>query len=131
MPEHRQLNLEDEVIQLPFYGGAKGSILRFVKNENGSVSTMISPVTEDSLESTAADDTGSNHFSDNLQKIQKAASKLVTIQQLVKASGKISADEKQTYVENLNVLGQAAQALAQINQMTTDDDEFRLLITGE
>lgn len=123
------------MIQLPFYGGAKGSILRFVKNSNGSLSTRISPAGDEplvSLEETTSDDASasSNQFADNLKKIQTAASKLVAIQQVVKASGKISVDEKKSYVENLDTLGQAAQALAQINA-ATDEDDFRLLITGE
>lgn len=123
------------MIQLPFYGGAKGSILRFVKNSNGSLSTRISPAGDEplvNLDEKTSDDVSAlpNQFGDNLKKIQTAASKLVAIQQVVKASGKISADEKKSYVENLDTLGQAAQALAQINA-ATDEDDFRLLITGK
>lgn len=130
------------MIQLPFYGGAKGSVLRFVKTQNGSLSTMVSPVSEESVESSEehdnrdkvkdSDSVNPNQFSDNLLKIQKAASRLVAIQQVVKASGKISDEEKQTYAVNLESLGQAAQALAKINEGTDEgDDDFRTLISGE
>lgn len=127
---------------MPFYGGAKGSILRFVKTQNGSLSTMVSPVSEESVESSEendnrdkvkeSDNVNPNQFSDNLLKIQKAASRLVAIQQVVKANGKISDEEKQTYAVNLESLGQAAQALAKINEGTDEgDDDFRRLISGE
>lgn len=134
-PEHRQLNLDDEFIQLPFYGGAKGSILRFIKNKNGSVSTQVSPVASkeesgESSEEKTMDSPSPNEFADNLLKIQKAASQLVAIQQVVKASGQISEDEKKTYSENLDTLGQAAQALAKMNEGNEEDD-FRKLISGE
>lgn len=118
---------------MPFYGGAKGSILRFVKNKNGSLTTQVSPITGNSaevVEGTASDTTESPGFADNLLKIQQAASQLVTIQQLVKASGKITEEEKQTYAENLDTLGKAAQELAKINDGAQDDD-FRRLITGK
>lgn len=126
------------MIQLPFYGGAKGSILRFVKNKNGTISTEISEAgssnesgsSEEKLADNSPSLVGSNSFADNLMKIQKAAQKLVAIQQVVKASGKISTDERKTYVDNLDTLGQAAQALAQMNS-ATDADDFRLLISGE
>lgn len=121
------------MIQLPFYGGAKGSILRFVKNQNGSITTRVSPIeSEEQLETSAekTSDPLGDGFADNLLKIQKAASKLVAIQQLVKASGKISEDEKKVYADNLDSLGQAAQALAKMNEGDEEDD-FRKLISGE
>lgn len=119
------------MIQLPFYGGAKGSILRFVKNKNGSLTTQVSAVgSEESLDSVDQDDQGTTGFGDNLLKIQKAASKLVAIQQLVKASGMISDDEKKVYAENLDSLGEAAQALAKMNE-GADEDDFRRLVSSE
>lgn len=72
-----------------------------------------------------------NGFADNLLKIQKAASKLVAIQQLVKASGTITEDEKKTYSDNLDSLGKAAQELSKLNENNEDQDDLRLLIAGK
>lgn len=108
--------------------------MRFVKNKNGSVSSKVTPVSDDSLDSSeekGADEMSPNQFSDNLLKIQQAASRLVGIQQLVKASGgKITEEEKKTYAESLDSLGQAAQALAKMNE-SHEEDDFRALINGK
>ena len=107
-------------------------------NKNGSVSTQITPIQEEKEEPVAQSseekvsdkgETESNGFADNLLKIQKAASQLVAIQQVVKASGRITEEEKKVYADNLNSLGLAAQELSKMNEGKEDDD-FRRLITG-
>lgn len=128
--EWRQFSGEEESIELPFYGGAKGSVLKLVKNANGTLSTHVRERSEEAATAIERKADDKNGFAENLAQIQSAAQKLVTIQQLVKNSGQITDDDKKTYVENLAMLGKAASELAKMNSAAGEDD-FRLLITGK
>lgn len=68
-------------------------------------------------------------FEENLTNIQKAAAELVSLQQSIKLSGKVSAMDQKLYAENLEKLGISAQNLAHIQQSGVVDD-FRLLFDG-
>ena len=68
-------------------------------------------------------------FQSNLANIQKAASELVTLQQNIKLSGKLSEIDQKLYAENLERLGVSAQNLAHL-QKSGNQDDFRLLFEG-
>lgn len=70
-----------------------------------------------------------NSFQENLSNIQKAASELVALQQIVKNSGKLTEADRTKYAVNLEKLGISAQNLAHIQQSSNQDD-FRLLFQG-
>lgn len=137
------------MLKLPFYGGARGQILEIRKNSDGTVVSKILrgddngmelkvhqivddlKNNEDSLsedeEIKAADQT----FGDYLLNIQKAAASLVTLQEQVKKSGKLSPDQKKVYADNLEKLGVAAQKLAHIQQQDDDHDAIKFLFDCE
>lgn len=66
-------------------------------------------------------------FGDYLLNIQKAAASLVTLQDQVKKTGKLSPDQKKVYADNLEKLGVAAQKLAHIQQQDDDHDAIKFL----
>lgn len=68
-------------------------------------------------------------FQQNLANIQKAASELVSLQQNIKLSGRLTDTDHKIYAENLAKLGVSAQNLAHIQQLGGHDD-FRLLFEG-
>lgn len=68
-------------------------------------------------------------FQQNLANIQKAASELVSLQQNIKLSGRLTDTDHKIYAENLAKLGVSAQNLAHIQQSGGQDD-FRLLFEG-
>lgn len=115
------------VTNLPFYGGAKGQVLQIRRNSDGTVTTEIVKQDKVEVEKEISDDM--NSFQENLSNIQKAASELVALQQMVKNSGKLTEADRTTYAENLEKLGVSAQNLAHIQQ-SGDQDDFRLLFQG-
>uniref|UniRef100_A0A182YNT3 DUF4774 domain-containing protein n=1 Tax=Anopheles stephensi TaxID=30069 RepID=A0A182YNT3_ANOST len=147
-PEHRTAT---DVLKLPFYGGARGQILEIRKNSDGTVVSKIlrgddddmelkvhqvadepSPVKQVSAEQTLdvseEDLKGSDQsFGDYLLKIQNAAASLVSLQETVKKTGKLSPDQRKVYTDNLEKLGVAAQKLAHIQQADDDQDAIRFL----
>lgn len=68
-------------------------------------------------------------FQQNLLEIQRAASQLVSLQQNIKLSGRLTDTDRRLYSENLEKLGVSAQNLAHIQQAGGQDD-FRLLFEG-
>ncbi|XP_050094133.1 uncharacterized protein LOC126576874 [Anopheles aquasalis] len=70
---------------------------------------------------------GEQSFGDYLLRIQNAAASLVSLQETVKKTGKLSPDQKKVYAENLEKLGVAAQKLAHIQQADDDQDAIRFL----
>ncbi|XP_050073978.1 uncharacterized protein LOC126561715 [Anopheles maculipalpis] len=147
-PEHRTAT---DVLKLPFYGGARGQILEIRKNSDGTVVSKIlrgddedmelkvhqvaddpSPVkqvsNEQTLDASEEDLKGSDQsFGDYLLKIQNAAASLVSLQETVKKTGKLSPDQRKVYTDNLEKLGVAAQKLAHIQQADDDQDAIRFL----
>ncbi|XP_053663640.1 uncharacterized protein LOC128712792 [Anopheles marshallii] len=147
-PEHRTAT---DVLKLPFYGGARGQILEIRKNSDGTVVSKIlrgddedmelkvqqvadepTPVkqlsNEQTLEASDEDLKGTDQsFGDYLLKIQNAAASLVSLQETVKKTGKLSPDQRRVYTDNLEKLGVAAQKLAHIQQADDDQDAIRFL----
>uniref|UniRef100_A0A182NZT6 DUF4774 domain-containing protein n=1 Tax=Anopheles epiroticus TaxID=199890 RepID=A0A182NZT6_9DIPT len=151
-PEHRTAT---DVLKLPFYGGARGQILEIRKNSDGTVVSKIlrgddedmelnvqqvaedvTPVKqqhqqqsfEQTLDGSEEDVKGSDQsFGDYLLKIQNAAASLVSLQETVKKTGKLSPDQRKVYTDNLEKLGVAAQKLAHIQQADDDQDAIRFL----
>ncbi|XP_035789536.1 RNA polymerase II degradation factor 1-like isoform X2 [Anopheles albimanus] len=70
---------------------------------------------------------GEQSFGDYLLRIQNAAASLVSLQETVKKTGKLSPDQKKVYAENLEKLGVAAQKLAHIQHADDDQDAIRFL----
>uniref|UniRef100_A0A182QUF5 DUF4774 domain-containing protein n=1 Tax=Anopheles farauti TaxID=69004 RepID=A0A182QUF5_9DIPT len=66
-------------------------------------------------------------FGDYLLKIQNAAASLVSLQETVKKTGKLSSDQRKVYTDNLEKLGVAAQKLAHLQQADDDQDAIRFL----
>ncbi|XP_053675834.1 uncharacterized protein LOC128726074 [Anopheles nili] len=148
-PEHRTAT---DVLKLPFYGGARGQILEIRKNSDGTVVSKIlrgddedmelkvhhmgdepqpglKPSSiEQALEASDEDIKGADQsFGDYLLKIQNAAASLVSLQETVKKTGKLSSDQRKVYTDNLEKLGVAAQKLAHIQQSDDDQDAIRFL----
>ncbi|XP_055624547.1 uncharacterized protein LOC129767556 isoform X1 [Toxorhynchites rutilus septentrionalis] len=138
-----------DVLKLPFYGGARGQILEIRKNSDGTVVSKILRGDDNSMELKVhqiVDDLKNNEdslsedeeiraadqsFGDYLLNIQKAAASLVTLQEQVKKSGKLSPDQKKVYADNLEKLGVAAQKLAHIQQQDDDHDAIKFLFDSE
>uniref|UniRef100_A0A182JVF5 DUF4774 domain-containing protein n=1 Tax=Anopheles christyi TaxID=43041 RepID=A0A182JVF5_9DIPT len=144
-PEHRT-----DVLKLPFYGGARGQILEIRKNSDGTVVSKILRGDDDdvelkvqqvadegvkqlqsgeqTLDASEEDLKGTDQsFGDYLLKIQNAAASLVSLQEMVKKTGKLSPDQRKVYTDNLEKLGVAAQKLAHIQQSDDDQDAIRFL----
>ncbi|XP_052860902.1 uncharacterized protein LOC128267968 [Anopheles cruzii] len=138
-----------DVLKLPFYGGARGQILEIRKNSDGTVVSKILRGDDDDMElkvqqvseeaaatkqqqqtpeeeplATSDEDVKQSEqsFGDYLLKIQHAAASLVSLQETVKKTGRLSADQKRVYAENLEKLGVAAQKLAHIQQADDEQD---------
>lgn len=124
--EHRSTD-EEELISLPFYGGAKGQVLQIKRKSDGSVTSEI--VKQNPIETINDFHRDMTSFQLNLANIQKAASELVSLQQNIKLSGKLTNVDQRLYAENLERLGISAQNLAHIQQNGGQDD-FRLLFEG-
>lgn len=111
--QQQQLKQEEEVsndngnvVTLPYYGGAKGQVLQIIHNPDGTVTTSIIKK-ENSIEMPQKSP---------LERIQQAASRLVSIQESAKRRGQFSADDSKFYADNLYHLGVAAQELASTQQ---------------
>ncbi|XP_058459645.1 putative mediator of RNA polymerase II transcription subunit 12 isoform X1 [Malaya genurostris] len=144
--EHRTAS---DVLKLPFYGGARGQILEIRKNSDGTVVSKILRGDDDDMELKvhqivdelknneeilAEDDdlrAADQSFGDYLLNIQKAAASLVTLQEQVKKTGKLSTDQKKIYAENLEKLGVAAQKLAHVQQQDDDHDAIKFLFDSQ
>lgn len=128
--EHRSAD-EPELIQLPFYGGARGQVLQIKRNPDGSVlSEVVSQATISATHLPSKNERADmSTFQQNLLEIQRAASQLVTLQQNIKLSGRLTDVDRRLYSENLERLGVSAQNLAHIQQQGGQDD-FRLLFEG-
>nr|XP_019560454.2 RNA polymerase II degradation factor 1-like isoform X2 [Aedes albopictus] len=139
-----------DVLKLPFYGGARGQILEIRKNSDGTVVSKILRGEDDedmelkvhqivddlknNEEILAEDDeikAADQSFGDYLTNIQKAAASLVTLQEQVKKTGKLSTDQKRIYADNLERLGVAAQKLAHIQQQDGDHDAIKFLFNTD
>ena len=133
---------------LPFYGGARGQILEIRKNSDGTVVSKIlrgddedvelkvqqvadegaKQSNEQALDASDEDLKATDQsFGDYLVKIQNAAASLVSLQETVKKTGKLSPDQRKVYTDNLEKLGVAAQKLAHIQQADDDQDAIRFL----
>lgn len=129
--EHR--TVDQELITLPFYGGGRGQVLQIKRNPDGSVISEIIKQTKpaqqtvDAVQKDVRKDMST--FQQNLVEIQRAASQLVTLQQNIKLSGRLTDIDRRLYAENLEKLGVSAQNLAHIQQSGGQDD-FRLLFEG-
>ncbi|XP_055527047.1 uncharacterized protein LOC129719681 [Wyeomyia smithii] len=144
--EHRTTS---DVLKLPFYGGARGQILEIRKNSDGTVVSKILRGDDEDMELKvhqivdelkqnedilAEDDdiqAADQSFGDYLLNIQKAAASLVTLQEQVKKTGKLSSDQKKVYADNLEKLGVAAQKLAHIQQQDDDHDAIKFLFDSQ
>ncbi|XP_058836330.1 putative mediator of RNA polymerase II transcription subunit 12 [Topomyia yanbarensis] len=144
--EHRTAS---DVLKLPFYGGARGQILEIRKNSDGTVVSKILRGDDDDMELKVhqiVDELKNNEeilaedeeiraadqsFGDYLLNIQKAAASLVTLQEQVKKTGKLSADQKKIYADNLEKLGVAAQKLAHVQQQDDDHDAIKFLFDSQ
>ncbi|XP_053686856.1 uncharacterized protein LOC128736400 [Sabethes cyaneus] len=144
--EHRTAS---DVLKLPFYGGARGQILEIRKNSDGTVVSKILRGDDEEMklkvhqivdelkqnEDILAEDddirAADQSFGDYLLNIQKAAASLVTLQEQVKKTGKLSNDQKKVYADNLEKLGVAAQKLAHIQQQDDDHDAIKFLFDSQ
>lgn len=124
MVEHRS-GADEELISLPFYGGAKGQVLQINRKPDGTVTSQVVKQNEETNEYKS----DMTSFQQNLANIQKAASELVSLQQNIKLSGRLTDTDHKIYAENLAKLGVSAQNLAHIQQSGGQDD-FRLLFEG-
>lgn len=109
-------------------------MLQIKRNPDGSVISEIVKQSAPQLTSDSAAVPGDvrkemSTFQQNLLEIQRAASQLVTLQQNIKLSGRLTDTDRRLYSENLEKLGVSAQNLAHIQQSGGQDD-FRLLFEG-
>ncbi|GAB0100336.1 hypothetical protein DMENIID0001_163610 [Sergentomyia squamirostris] len=128
--EHRSVDDEgttpeevQDVTTIPYYGGAKGSVLKVGRKSDGSV------VTQTVTQSPKVEDPSTTDFTNNLFYIQQAAAVLVALQQRVKMTGKLTGADKKIYADHLQLLGVSAQKLAQL-QNEAGDNDLNLLFQG-
>lgn len=103
-------------------------MLQIKRNPDGSVISEVVKQATVAAESDSRKDMMST-FQQNLLEIQRAASQLVTLQQNIKLSGRLTDVDRRLYADNLEKLGVSAQNLAHIQQSGGQDD-FRLLFEG-
>lgn len=115
------------MIELSYYGGAKGQVIQIKTSPDGSViSEIVKQQNVDNLELNdyrphlpirvnsllpSAVEKDKYNFAQNLNSIQLSAQKLVDLQQKVKHSGYLSDEQQKIYAENLEVIGNSAQKL--------------------
>ncbi|EDV96563.1 GH15132 [Drosophila grimshawi] len=141
--------------QLPYYGGLNGQLLWLRPQLDGSVRSSILHTShhqqpqvrgiprdsDDTITisaagiSAVADDSGTGSLSisasgSNFNRIQEAAARLVAIQELAKRKGAFSAEDNKIYANSLLELGQAATALALLQQ-TGQIKDFSVLLQPE
>lgn len=127
-PEHREA---DDVIELPYYGGAKGQVLQIKTSPDGSIVSEIVkqkmenhesneykphlPIRVNSLLSSPTEIDKSSFLND-LNSIKASAQKLVDLHQSVKHRGNLSNEEQKLYAENLEIIGNSAQKLIKVEK---------------
>lgn len=128
---------DGDIINLPYYGGAKGQTLQIHHKSDGTVVTeiirdpvVVAPPEKEHNENEKDKAIGVDSFQHNIRVIQQAASELVNLQVDVKKSGRLTPAGQKLYAENLEKLGVSAQKLALL-QKETGQEDFKLLFSGE
>ncbi|XP_062128257.1 uncharacterized protein LOC133840444 isoform X2 [Drosophila sulfurigaster albostrigata] len=140
--EHRSGPLIFEE-QLPYYGGWSGKLLQLRPQQRQVPQVRGLPRDSDdtitisaaSIESIANDNGGVSSTTisasgSNFNRIQEAAARLVAIQELAKRKGSFSEEDNKVYANSLLELGQAATALALLQQ-TGQIKDFSVLLQPE
>ncbi|KAH8366060.1 hypothetical protein KR093_008822, partial [Drosophila rubida] len=142
-PRHRSGPLIFEE-QLPYYGGWSGQLLQLRPQKTRQVAQVrgIPRDSDDTITISAAsisaiaDDNGGvssttiSASGSNFNRIQEAAARLVAIQELAKRKGSFSEEDNKVYANSLLELGQAATALALLQQ-TGQIKDFSVLLQPE
>lgn len=135
---------------MPYYGGWSGQLLQLRPQPDGTVRSRIVPQvrsglprdTDDTITISAASISATADDSDNIglppisasgsnfNRIQEAAARLVAIQELAKRKGSFSEEDNKIYANSLLELGQAATALALLQQ-TGQIKDFSVLLQPE
>ncbi|XP_017864391.1 PREDICTED: uncharacterized protein LOC108614677 isoform X1 [Drosophila arizonae] len=132
--------------QLPYYGGLSGQVLLLQPQQDGSIRSSILQrqqphpkeaddtisISAASISAVANDSPGSSISASgsNFNRIQEAAARLVAIQELAKRKGAFSEEDNKIYANSLLELGQAATALALLQQNGQIKD-FSVLLQPE
>ncbi|KAM8710642.1 hypothetical protein ACLKA7_017293 [Drosophila subpalustris] len=128
--------------QLPYYGGWSGQHLqlrpqqRQVPELRGLARDSDDTITISAASISAVADGSGNGIStisasgSNFNRIQEAAARLVAIQELAKRKGSFSEEDNKIYANSLLELGQAATALALLQQ-TGQIKDFSVLLQPE
>ncbi|KAH8406881.1 hypothetical protein KR222_010045, partial [Zaprionus bogoriensis] len=125
--------------QLPYYGGWNGQLLQLRPQPDGTVRSRIVPQLRDADDtitisaagiSAVADGSTISASGSNFNRIQEAAARLVAIQELAKRKGSFSEEDNKIYANSLLELGQAATALALLQQ-TGQIKDFSVLLQPE
>ncbi|XP_064544721.1 uncharacterized protein LOC135432822 [Drosophila montana] len=137
--------------QLPYYGGLSGQLLLLQPQQDGSIRSSVLqrqqqqpqlrgiPLdTDDTISISAASfsavanspDSPISTSGSNFNRIQEAAARLVAIQELAKRKGAFSEEDNKIYANSLLELGQAATALALLQQNGQIKD-FSVLLQPE
>ncbi|EDW18485.1 uncharacterized protein Dmoj_GI12070 [Drosophila mojavensis] len=132
--------------QLPYYGGLSGQVLLLQPQQDGSIRSSIlqrqqphPKEADDTISisaasiSAVANDSPVSSISasgSNFNRIQEAAARLVAIQELAKRKGSFSEEDNKIYANSLLELGQAATALALLQQNGQIKD-FSVLLQPE
>lgn len=110
-----------------------GSVISEIVKQPTAVAPSLDPIVTDSVATSIAGvgqiQRDMSTFQQNLLEIQRAASQLVTLQQNIKLSGRLTEVDRRMYADNLEKLGVSSQNLAHIQQSGGQDD-FRLLFEG-
>lgn len=136
--------------QLPYYGGLSGQVLLLHPQQDGSIRSSILQrqqpqlqlrgipkdaddtisISAASISAVANDDSPISASGSNFNRIQAAAARLVAIQELAKRKGAFSEEDNKIYANSLLELGQAATALALLQQNGQIKD-FSVLLQPE
>lgn len=115
----------------PYYGGLSG---QFLQLKNGKLQKFFLSEAQRPRADSSNGFNGykrksseSTKFEEDFNKIQAAAARLVTIQELAKQKGTFSDDDNRVYAASLLELGQAAQNLAKLQQ-TGQIKDFSVLL---
>ncbi|XP_070064085.1 uncharacterized protein [Drosophila virilis] len=149
--EHRSAARAGPLIfedQLPYYGGLSGQLLLLQPQQDGSIRSSvlqrqqqpqlrgIPRDADDTISisaaslSAVANDIPISTSGSNFNRIQEAAARLVAIQELAKRKGAFSEEDNKVYANSLLELGQAATALALLQQNGQIKD-FSVLLQPE
>lgn len=118
-----------KVTLLPFYGGAKGQSLQIIEYSDGRIETVIVKNPNAPIDTPAISVNTSelenpvlpsiyelSDFGSNIKKIQDSALKVVKLQEMAKKKGELSESEEALHKENLEILNQSAQNLAELQE---------------